>query len=121
MSEIDLMHEIQCKASIDGHRLWRNNCGTGWVGQQVRVTHPQMVMMRPGDVLLRGARVLHAGLVPGSSDLIGIAGDGSGRFIAAEVKAPKGRTADIQESFIETIRKFNGIGIIARTLEDFRV
>lgn len=121
MSEIELMRQIQLKASELGHRLFRNNSGVGWAGEQVRVSRPQMVMMREGDVLIRNARALHAGLATGSSDLIGIAGDGSGRFIACEVKAPKKHPTETQESFLEMVRRLCGIGIVAKTLEDFKV
>lgn len=116
MNEIDVMRLLQIKASELGHRLWRNNIGNGWVGQQVRVSRSQMVMVHPGDVVLRSARVLHAGLAEGSSDLIGISS--SGQFLAVEVKTPKGRTTDGQESFIDTVKRLGGIGIVARSVED---
>lgn len=117
MSEIDLMRAIQVKASEMGHRLWRNNVGTGWVGPQVRVSHPQMIMMHPGDVLIRNASALHSGLCVGSSDLIGLTD--RGRFLAAEVKSAKGRPTEGQESFIETIKRLGGVGVIAKSVEDF--
>ena len=119
MSEIDLLRHLQIEASNKGHRLFRNNEGVGWAGTQVRVSHPQMIWMNPGDVLVKSARALHAGLGTGSSDLIGISKDG--RFLAVEVKAPKGRTTEGQESFIEMVRRMNGIGIIARSLEDLKI
>jgi hypothetical protein len=117
MSEIELMRAIQVKASELGCRLWRNNNGIGWVGPQVRVSHPQMIMMRPGDVLIRNALPLHAGLGVGSSDLIGITDHGS--FLACEVKAPKGRPTEGQESFIDMVKRLGGIGVIAKSVEDF--
>lgn len=113
------MRAIQIKATEQGHRLWRNNVGTGWVGPQVRVHGPTMVMMHEGDVLLRKASALHAGLCVGSSDLIGITN--RGLFLATEVKAPKGRLEPGQPSFIDQVRSMGGIGIVARTLEDFHV
>lgn len=119
MSEVELMRAIQMKASDMGHRLFRNNVGTGWVGQQVRVSQPTMVMMAPGDVLVRKASPLHSGLCVGSSDLIGLTK--IGLFLAVEVKAPKGRFQPNQPSFIEQVRGMGGIGIVARTLEDFKV
>lgn len=117
MSEVDLMRAIQLKASELGHRLFRNNVGVGWVGPQVRVNRPQMVMMRPGDVLIRNAQPLNSGLCVGSSDLIGLTD--KGRFIATEVKAPKGRATEGQESFIDMIKRFGGVGVIAKSVEDF--
>jgi hypothetical protein len=95
MSEIDLMRQIQFRASELGHRLWRNNVGF--------CNDPK----------------LRFGLCPGSSDLIGISKDG--RFIAVEVKTSKGRTSPGQESFIQVVRRLGGIGIIARKVEDFNV
>lgn len=119
MSEIDLVRQLQLEASSRGHRLWRNNSGVGWVGPQVRVTHPMMVMMYPGDVLLRKARALHAGLAPGSSDLIGLTS--SGQFLAVEVKMPKKQATTGQKSFLETIQDLGGHGILARTIDDFKI
>jgi hypothetical protein len=119
MSEIDLVRSLQIKASELGHRLWRNNSGVGWAGQQIRVSRSQMVMIHPGDVVIRAARALHAGLATGSSDLIGITN--TGRFLAVEAKTPKGRTTDGQESFLEMVNRLGGIGIVARSLEDFNV
>ena len=87
MSEVELMRAIQMKASDEGHRLFRNNVGTGWVGHQTRVSRPTMVLMKEGDVLIRNASPLHSGLCTGSSDLIGLSN--GGRFLAVEVKAPK--------------------------------
>lgn len=119
MSEVDIMRLIQIKASDLGHRLWRNNLGDGWVGAQTRVSRSQMVMVHPGDVVIRSARVLHAGLVTGSSDLIGLTN--TGRFIACETKTPKGHVTEGQESFIDQIKRMGGIGIIARSVEDFQI
>lgn len=117
MSEVELMRAIQIKASELGHRLLRNNVGVGWVGPQVRVGRPQMIMMRPGDVLIRNAQPLNSGLCVGSSDLIGLTDNG--RFLACEVKAPKGRLREGQESFIDMVNRLGGVGIIARSVEDF--
>lgn len=128
MSETELMRKIQLKASELGHRLWRNNVGIGWVGQQVRMSRPGMVMMREGDILLRSARPLHAGLCPGSSDLIGVTairvlpemvGEIVGVFTAVEVKAQKKNPTDVQESFLDMVKRMGGRGIVAKTLDDF--
>lgn len=119
MSEIELMRRIQMMASDLGHRLFRNNVGTGWVGSQVRVSRPTMVMMNEGDVLIKKGAALHSGLCVGSSDLIGLTS--TGKFIACEVKAPKGRMREGQESFIDMVKRLGGIGIVAKTLEDFKI
>jgi len=117
MSEMELMRAIQVQASTLGHRLFRNNSGVGWAGEQVRVHKPTMVLMKEGDVLIRGARALHAGLCPGSSDLIGLTNQG--RFLACEVKSPKKSPTTGQESFLEMVRRMGGIGIVVKTPEDF--
>ncbi len=41
-----------------------------------------------------------------------------GRFVAIEVKAPKGRLSVAQEAELEAIREAGGIAIVARELED---
>lgn len=119
MSEVDLMRQIQLRASELGARLFRNNSGVGWAGEQVRVNRPMMVLMLPHDVLVRKARALHAGLCPGSSDLIGLTKEG--RFLAVEVKSDRGRATEGQESFIDMVNRLQGIGIIARKVEEFNV
>ncbi len=119
MSEIDLMRQIQIRASELGHRLFRNNVGQGWVGSQIRVSRPTMIMVHPGDLVIRKALPLHAGLAVGSSDLIGLTS--SGQFMAVETKTPKGHITEGQESFIDMVKRLNGIGIIARKIEDFNV
>jgi len=116
VSEIDLMRLIQIKASELGHRLLRNNVGQGWVGAQTRVSHSQLVMVHPGDVVIRKALPLHAGLAVGSSDLIGLTD--KGRFLAVETKTPKGRITEGQESFIDMVNRMGGIGIVARSVDD---
>ena len=119
MSEIDLVRQLQLKASELGHRLWRNNSGVGWAGQQVRVNRPMMVLVMPDDIVIRKARALHAGLAPGSSDLIGLTNQG--RFLAVECKSEHGKPTEGQESFIATVQRLGGIGIIAKSIDDFNV
>ena len=52
----------------------------------------------------------------GSSDILGILDDG--RFLAIEVKAPKGRTTVEQENFLGSIRMRGGLAFVARSVED---
>lgn len=100
-------------------RMFRNNVGVGWIGQQL--------VTRPGTVLLKDARPLHAGLCEGSSDLIGyttieVTPEMVGRqiavFTALEVKTPTGRATPKQLNFIEQVRKSGGIAGIARSPEE---
>lgn len=52
--------------------LFRNNTALAWVGNVVeQIRERRAVVVNPGDVVIRGARPLHAGLVKGGHDLIG--------------------------------------------------
>lgn len=55
---------------------------------------------------------------PGSADIIGIY---KGRFLAIEVKGPKGELSDEQIIFLKRIENEGGISIVARSLEDVLV
>lgn len=102
-------------------RMFRNNTGQGWLGTRLQ--------SRPGTVLLSDPRPLHAGLVKGSSDLIGwktitVTPEMVGRklaiFAAVEVKTERGRITVDQLNFIEQVRNAGGIAGIARSPEDAR-
>lgn len=54
----------------------------------------------------------------GVSDILGV--DGSGRFIAIEVKTVKGRVSENQKLFLEDINKHGGLGFVARSVDDVR-
>ncbi len=108
MSEIDIMRAIQVHLSRQGHRVFRNNTAVGWVGQVVGRTSEH--------ITLRNARVLHAGLCVGSSDLVGFTS--SGIFLAIEVKSATGCSTPEQRQFIATVRQFGGRAGIARSPED---
>jgi hypothetical protein len=103
-------------------RLWRNNVGTGWAGQATRVTGGNLAALarslRPGDVVIRGGRPLHAGLCVGSSDLVGWRTTESGiaQFVAVEVKSQRGRPSPEQERFLEAARKAGACAGIARSV-----
>jgi VRR-NUC domain len=94
-TESELMRAIQLRASELGHRLWRNNIG---------------LCKNP---------MLRYGLCVGSADLIGLSN--TGRFLAVECKSANGRLTKEQESFLATVRRLNGIGIVAKSVEDFKV
>lgn len=53
---------------------------------------------------------------PGISDIIGILPDG--RFLAIEVKSPKGKLTEYQKVFLSEIKANGGVAIIARSLHD---
>lgn len=52
----------------------------------------------------------------GCSDVLGQLKDG--RFLACEVKAKAGRLRPEQSDFLERVRRFGGVGIVARNAAD---
>lgn len=62
-------------------------------------------------------RAYRYGLCPGGSDLIGILKP-SGRFVALEIKAPKGKATELQQQFINLIRSFGGFACVVRSVEE---
>ena len=104
-------------------RLWRNNVGTGWAGAATRITAGNLNAiahtLRPGDVVVRNARPLHAGLCVGSSDLIGYRRVGDlAQFVALEVKSERGRPTTEQTRFLDHITSAGGCAAIVRSVAD---
>jgi hypothetical protein len=104
-------------------RLFRNNVGTGWAGQATRITAGNLSAiahtLRPGDVVVRNARPLHAGLCVGSSDLIGYRRvNGLAQFVALEVKSERGRPTTEQTRFLDHITSAGGCAAIVRSVDD---
>lgn len=100
-------------------RLFRNNVGLGWVGKSER--------MKDGSVLIENARPLHAGLIKGSSDLIGwhsievtpaLLGRRVAVFVGLEAKTGSGRLEPEQIAFIAAVQRAGGIAGEARTVEN---
>jgi hypothetical protein len=120
-------HEIQQRVLL-AHgsgpvRLWRNNVGTGWAGAATRITAGNLQAiahtLRPGDVVVRNARPLHAGLCVGSSDLIGYRQvDGLAQFVALEVKSERGRPTPEQTRFLDHITSAGGCAAVVRSVDD---
>jgi hypothetical protein len=72
MNETDEGKIIAMAVSGAGSRVFRNNVAQGVVGDVLWIKGgPQKVTVRPGDAVVRHARVLHAGLKKGSGDWIG--------------------------------------------------
>ena len=118
--EKSLLNDLAINATKYGSRLFRNNNGIGWVGRLFKPSQQCTVKVGPGDVVLKHARPLHAGLCTGSSDLIGwttieITEDMVGRkvavFTGAEVKIGKDRESKQQESFRRTVIDHGGIAL----------
>lgn len=99
--------------------MWRNNVGTGWVGQTSRT--------KDGGVYIKNARPLKAGLCVGSSDLIGftqveitpeMVGKKIAVFTAIEVKTANGRRRKEQINFCEFVKSKGGKAGFARSADD---
>jgi len=54
--------------------------------------------------------------VKGISDIIGVLNDG--RFLAIEVKRPRGKPTKAQQFFIDQVNEAGGLAFVARSLED---
>lgn len=105
-SESEIQREIMIAGNREGMRLFRNNFAK----------------------LKHNGRWLSFGIPgPGGSDLIGwkaititedMVGETVAVFASVEVKTPKGRVAEKQRLWLNLVRSFGGIGIIARSAED---
>jgi len=125
MTEHTTQQRILLACGTGPVRLWRNNVGTGWAGQATKVTPGNLravsQALRPGDVVIRQGRPLHAGLCVGSSDLIGYrVVDRVAQFVALEVKSATGRPTAQQTQFIDHINAVGGCAGIVRSVEDAR-
>lgn len=126
MREGNIQREAMIAASQAGARLFRNNVAQGWVAQpkDTRVIREPDGTM---TVILRNARVLHAGLGVGSSDTIGYSpltvteldiGRTIAVFTAVEFKTPEGRATSEQTAFIKAVHAAGGRAGVARSIED---
>ena len=125
MTEHETQQRILLAFGSGTTRLWRNNTGVGWAGQATTVTGANAAAigrtLRPGDVVVRQGRPLHAGLCVGSSDLIGYRQvDGVAQFVAIEVKSERGRATEQQTQFLNHIQAAGGCAGIARCIGDAR-
>lgn len=133
-TEQQIQQQIRLAHGSGDTRLWRNNVGTGWAGRSTTATasnlHALAASLRPGDVIVRGGRPLHAGLCPGSSDLIGyrtvtitpeMVGQELAVFAAVEVKSSTGRPTAEQTAFVEHVRQAGGRAGIARSVPEAEV
>ncbi len=53
---------------------------------------------------------------PGVSDILGVLP--GGRFMAIEVKAPKGKVSPHQQQFIDSINQAGGVAFVAHSVEE---
>jgi hypothetical protein len=117
--EHDTQQRILLAHGSGDTRLWRNNVGLGWTGAATKIQRRGLVAVEPGDVVVRNARPLHAGLCVGSSDLIGYRQvDGLAQFVALEVKSATGRPTAEQARFLAHISSAGGCAGIVRSVTD---
>jgi len=128
MKETNIMRLIMAKLSTLGFRVFRNNTGKAYVGDKhIPINTPGTYHLNRGDMIIRNYRIFHAGLMKGSSDLIGwktqtITPDMVGKkiaiFTAVEVKTPTGKPTDEQLIFIKNVNDAGGIATIMRSPDD---
>lgn len=127
----NLMHRVMLAVGrLPRVRIFRNNVGLAWVGNGRPITitgKPRSVTLQPGDVVLRGARPLHAGLIKGSGDNIGWVsrtiepenvGETWAIFLSAESKDGAGRLEPDQQKWIDNVRNAGGIAGVVRCEQD---
>jgi hypothetical protein len=113
-------NESQVKAEIRKHfgtrpdvKLFNNPVGQGWVSNEV--SHPA-----PGITVLRNARLVDFGLMPGSADLIGChIESGKAIFLTPEVKPSRIMKATAQQqNWIQQVRLWGGKAGVVRSIQD---
>lgn len=128
MTEAELLKRLMLAITGIGSRVFRNQVGHAWhgTGEAIVARWGTTVQLQPGDVVLRQARRVQAGLCVGSSDLVGwtphtITAEDLGRtvaiFTAVEAKAERGRLSPEQANFIRAVKACGGIAVEARTTE----
>ncbi len=93
MNEKELQNEILHYLQKAGIFAWRQNTGAFKID----------------------SRYIRVGF-SGMADIIGILPDG--RFLAIEVKGPKGKLTEYQKMFLREIQANKGVAIIARSIVD---
>ena len=124
MNEGNLIKNILLRFSGQGYRLFRNNSGRAYTGHAIKtVNAPEFIKMHPGDILIKDARILHAGLGTGSPDLIGwktetvtaeMVGKQIAIFTGIEAKTGKLKLTPDQVRWQEAIRAAGGIALEVR-------
>lgn len=124
----EVMKPAMLALSRAGAVVFRHNVAQGVVGavEWIKGLRRQ-VWVSPGDAVVRGARVLHAGLINGGSDLIGwrsvvvtqeMVGKRIAVFLAVETKAETGRKRTEQETFVKNVSEAGGIAGFAYTADE---
>lgn len=127
MSDVGFLNTISLAIGRGATRVFRNSIGLGWVGESRRFSRPETIQVGAGDVLIRRARPLHAGLVKDSADLIGwhtveITPEMVGRrmavFASFEGKQGSDRSSAGQVHWRSEVQKAGGIACEVRRPED---
>ena len=87
---------------------WRQNSGS------VRILDPKYPNQTPR--YLKVTWNYKGEPVNGISDIVGVLNDG--RFLAIEVKRPKGKPTKAQQFFIDLVNEAGGLAFVARSLEE---
>ncbi len=98
MKESALVQQIITYLNLRGHFVQRTNSG------MIRISNEQGRQ--------RMIRLAH----PGTSDVTGCSKDG--RFIAVEAKIKPNKPTQLQEDYLEQVRKRGGIALVAYDLTD---
>jgi len=127
-SEGDLMRRIMKATSKAGARVFRNNVGKGWMGESIGpFKEERKITVYKGDVIIRHARRLRAGLFVGSADILGavsiiITPEMVGQKIALplsmEVKTTTGRMSRPQKLWCDMVNRMGGRAAIVRSVDD---
>lgn len=134
MKESNILKIISVKLSQLKVSIFRNNVGTGWVGETFKIAKPttlilngKPVQVNPGDLIIKNPRPLRAGLHEGSSDLIGwktveitseMVGKKVAIFVSIEGKTDFGRISDTQAIWLQNVKNAGGIGYVCRNVQD---
>jgi hypothetical protein len=114
MRELELLEEIQKRYSPAV--LFRNDCGSAWVGSKI-------IKGGPDRVILSGARRISYGLLKGSADLVGwetieitpdMVGQKVARFLSIEAKTENDTIKPDQVVWIRIVRGAGGRAIVVR-------
>lgn len=122
MAESEFTRRCMKLATDLGSRLFRNNVAQAWVANKV-------IDLPGGDKRLVNPRPLHAGLMPGSGDLIGwtpvvvtpdMVGQTIAVFTSVETKTATGRIRKGQPEWAAAVQKAGGFAGFARSEDDLR-
>lgn len=98
---------LAVQQAYPGARLWRNNVGLAYPVTSFKRANGNPALMRP----------VRYGVV-GSGDIAGwLYLDGRAIVAHIEVKVGKDKQSDEQRIFMETVRKYGGIYVVARSVD----